>query len=174
MPDTQHPVITLLKDLIRIDSSNPDLIPGAPGESAIADYLIEWLSARTFECDRMEETHGRPSVVAVSKGTGGGHSIMLNGHIDTVSLGSYDGDGLTPEHRDDNIYGRGAYDMKSGIAAIMIAAEAAAARPHAGDIVLSLVADEEFASAGTEEVLLLSNRAASTLSRRTADSSGLR
>jgi acetylornithine deacetylase len=78
---------------------------------------------------------------------------MLNGHIDTVSLGAYEGDGLAPVRRGGNLHGRGAYDMKSGIAAMMIAAVAAAERPHAGDIVLTLVADEEFASAGTEEVL---------------------
>jgi len=153
MPATLHPVVTLLEDLIRIDSSNPGLVPGAPGESMIADYVTAWLSERGFECHRLEETLGRPSIVAISKGSGSGRSIMLNGHIDTVSLGSYDGDGLTPEHRDGNLYGRGAYDMKSGIAAIMVAADAAAAQPHAGDIVLVLVADEEFASAGTEEVL---------------------
>lgn len=153
MSAAAHPVVALLEDLIRIDSSNPDLVPGAPGESAIADYLIEWLSTRGFECHRLEKTAGRPSVVAISRGYGGGRSIMLNGHIDTVSLGSYDGNGLFAHHRDGHIYGRGAYDMKSGIAAMMIAAEAAASRTHAGDIVLALVADEEFASAGTEEVL---------------------
>ena len=153
MLDRQRAVVALLEDLIRIDSSNPGLVSGAPGEAAIADYLTEWLSSRGFECRRLEETPGRPSVVAISRGTGGGRSIMLNGHIDTVSLGSYDGDGLTPEHRNGSLYGRGAYDMKSGLAAIMIAAEAAADRPHAGDIILALVADEEFASSGTEEVL---------------------
>ncbi|GAA1209020.1 ArgE/DapE family deacylase [Rhodoglobus aureus] len=153
MPATQHPVVTLLEDLIRIDSSNPDLVPGAPGESAIADYVTSWLSERGFDCHRLEKTPGRPSIVAISRGTGGGRSIMLNGHLDTVSLGSFETDGLLPEHRDGNVYGRGAYDMKSGIAAIMVAAEAATAQPHAGDLVLALVADEEFASAGTEEVL---------------------
>ncbi|EAR25303.1 acetylornithine deacetylase [marine actinobacterium PHSC20C1] len=153
MPEHLHAVVTLLEKLIRIDSSNPGLVPGAPGESAIADHVSDWLVSRGFECHRLEATPGRPSIVAISRGTGGGHSIMLNGHIDTVSLGSYTGDGLTPDHRNGNLYGRGAYDMKSGIAAIMIAAATAIKRPHAGDIVLALVADEEFASAGTEEVL---------------------
>ncbi len=153
MLDNQHAVVTLLEDLIRIDSSNPDLVRGAPGESAIADHVTGWLASRGFECQQLEEKPGRPSVVAISKGAGGGRSIMLNGHIDTVSLGSYGSDGLVPEHRVGNIYGRGAYDMKSGIAGIMIAAAAVAERPHAGDIVLALVADEEFASAGSEEVL---------------------
>ncbi|MGV8911167.1 MAG: ArgE/DapE family deacylase [Rhodoglobus sp.] len=153
MSENQHPVVTLLDDILRIDSSNPDLVPGAPGESLIADYVTDWLTLRGFECHRLEDNAGRPSVVAINRGTGGGRSLMLNGHIDTVSLGSYDGDGLTPVLKNGSVYGRGAYDMKSGIAAIMVAAEAAAARPHTGDIMLALVADEEFASAGTEEVL---------------------
>ena len=145
--------VALLEDLIRIDSSNPDLVIDGAGESAIADFCLEWLEDRGFDTHRLEETPGRPSVVGVHRGTGGGRSIMVNGHLDTVSLGSYEGDGLDPQVRDGCVYGRGAYDMKSGVAAILVAAGRAAERPHAGDIVVALVADEEFASAGTEEVL---------------------
>lgn len=146
-------VVAILADLIRIDSANPDLVPGASGESRIADHLGDWLERRGFECRRLEGVPGRPSILAVSHGTGGGRSLMLNGHIDTVALSSYDGDPLDPVIRDGNLYGRGAYDMKSGVAAIIVAAAAATTTPHRGDIVLALVADEEWASAGTEEVL---------------------
>lgn len=147
-------VTELLADLIRIDSSNPSLVAGAAGESAIADHVTSWLVQRGFECHRLEMTLGRPSVVAVAPGSGGGSSVMLNGHIDTVSLATYaDGAGLIPSFHDGNMYGRGAYDMKSGIAAMMVAAHAAAGQPHRGDIILALVADEEFQSAGTEEIL---------------------
>ncbi len=153
MTSDQRVVVSLLEDLIRIDSSNPDLVSGGAGESVIADHLIEWLATRGFETHRLEATPGRPSVVAIRRGSGGGKSIMLNGHIDTVSLASYDGDALEPVQRDGKMFGRGAYDMKSGLAAIMGAAVSAAERPLAGDVVLALVADEEYASAGTEEVL---------------------
>ena len=78
---------------------------------------------------------------------------MLNGHLDTVTLAGYDGDPLRAELRGNQLHGRGSYDMKSGIAAMMVAAERAARRPHSGDILVALVADEEYASAGTEEVL---------------------
>jgi acetylornithine deacetylase len=78
---------------------------------------------------------------------------MLNGHLDTVSLASYDGDGLDPVVRDGSLHGRGAYDMKSGLAAMMVAAARGHAASHRGDVVLALVADEEHASLGTEEVL---------------------
>nr|WP_232483105.1 M20/M25/M40 family metallo-hydrolase [Brevibacterium yomogidense] len=144
-------------DLLRIDSVNPGLVPGGAGEARIADFVMQWLRARGFECTRVEPTPGRPSVLAVARGTGSedglGGGIMLNGHLDTVSLDSYDGDGLDPRIGDGRIHGRGTYDMKAGVAAMMVAAARVAAEPHARDIVLALVADEEDVSAGTEEVL---------------------
>jgi acetylornithine deacetylase len=146
-------LVSLLRRLIEIDSSNPDLGSSGRGESAVADFITGWLAPHGCEIQRFEETPGRPSIVATWRGTGGGRSLMLNGHIDTVSLDSYDGDGLVPVVRDGSLFGRGSYDMKSGIAAMMLAATAAAIRPHRGDIVLALVADEEFESAGTIEVL---------------------
>lgn len=153
MDTSQGNSAELLVALIAIDSSNPDLVPGAAGESAIADFVGRWLAQRGFEIHRLEETPGRPSIVAVAKGSGGGRSLMLNGHLDTVTLAGYDGDPLEPMIRDGNMHGRGAFDMKSGLAAIMVAAAGAAGQPHAGDIMLALVADEEYGSAGTEEVL---------------------
>ena len=173
----QQEVATLAADLVRIDSVNPGLVPGGAGESQIADVITAWLSVRGFECTRVEPTPGRPSVLAVARGagsdaaTGGddGHpcgrrqaavlgtsgdgGVMLNGHLDTVSLESYDGDGLDPVVADGRLHGRGIYDMKAGLAAMMVAAARVAARPHRRDIVLALVADEEDVSAGTEQVL---------------------
>lgn len=143
----------LLAELIAIDSSNPDLVVGAAGESEIADFVSGWLATRGFEIHRLEERPGRPSIVAIAAGSGGGRSLMLNGHLDTVTLAGYDGDPLGPVIRDGSMHGRGAFDMKAGIAAMMVAGADAARSPHAGDIILALVADEEYGSTGTEEVL---------------------
>lgn len=143
----------LLARLVEIDSVNPDLVPGGAGESAIADFTSAWFADRGFEVHRLEERPGRPSVVGIHRGSGGGSSLMLNGHLDTVTLAGYHGDPLRAELRGNQLHGRGSYDMKSGIAAMMVAAERAARRPHSGDILVALVADEEYASAGTEEVL---------------------
>ncbi|MCD2440947.1 ArgE/DapE family deacylase [Agromyces sp. SYSU K20354] len=145
--------LDLLRRLIEIDSVNPALVPGGAGEARIADAVADWLGERGFDCRRLEAVPGRPSILAVAHGTGGGRSLMLNGHLDTVSLASYDGDGLDPVIRDGRLHGRGAYDMKSGLAAMMVAAARAHQEPHRGDIVLALVADEEHGSLGTEEVL---------------------
>lgn len=145
--------VTLLQELVRIDSTNPDLVPGGAGEGAIAGFVATWLRDRGFEVHRLESRVGRPSIVAIAYGSGGGRSLMLNGHLDTVTLAGYDGDPLDPVIRGGKLFGRGSYDMKSGVAALMVAGAHAAAQPHAGDIVLALVADEEHASAGTSEAL---------------------
>ena len=144
---------TLLQELVRIDSVNPGLVPGAAGEAAIASFTASWLESRRFEITRLESAPGRPSIVAVAPGSGNGKSLMFNGHLDTVTLAGYDGEPLEPKIDNGRMYGRGTFDMKAGIAAMMVAAASAAVRPHRGDIIVALVADEEFASAGTEEVL---------------------
>jgi acetylornithine deacetylase len=143
----------LLAELIAIDSVNPDLVPGGNGESEIAGFCAEWFKRNDFEVHRLEQRPGRPSLVAVKKGTGGGKSLMLNGHIDTVGTASYDGDPLKPEIRDGKMFGRGTFDMKGGVAAMMVAAAKATQRPLKGDVIVACVADEEHGSKGTEEVL---------------------
>ena len=145
--------VQLLADLVRIESVNPDLVPGGSGESEVAEFIAAWLRERGFEVTILQATPGRPSVVAVAHGTGGGRSLMFNGHIDTVTLAGFDGDPLAPVIRDGAMWGRGTYDMKAGVAAQMVAAATAARDPHSGDIILALVADEEYGSIGTAEVL---------------------
>ncbi|MBO0746024.1 MAG: ArgE/DapE family deacylase [Candidatus Dormibacteraeota bacterium] len=144
--------VQLLAQLVAIPSVNPDLVPGAAGEAAIADFCGGWLGDRGFEVHRLEERAGRPSVVGVARGSGGGPSLLLLGHYDTVSLEGYAGDPLAAERRDGRLYGRGAFDMKGGVAAMMTAATHARAAGLRGDLLVACVADEEYRSIGTEEV----------------------
>jgi acetylornithine deacetylase len=153
-PGRDEELTQLLADLIAIDSVNPDLVPGGAGESAIADYCARWIEARGLEVHRLESRPGRPSIVGVARGTGGGRSLMLTGHYDTVTLAGYDGDPLEPRVADGRMHGRGAFDMKSGVAAAMVAAARAKRRRLSGDVIVACVADEEHASHGTEEVLM--------------------
>lgn len=146
-------VAKLAARLVSIDSSNPSLVAGAAGEQQIADFANAWLEARGFDSRLLNAHPGRPSVLAIHRGTGSGRSIMLNGHLDTVSLASYDGDALLPAVHSGRIYGRGIYDMKAGLAASMVAAATVAQEDHPGDIIVALVADEEADSTGTLEVL---------------------
>lgn len=145
--------IELLKTLISINSVNPDLVPGGAGEAAIADFCAGWLAERGFEVHRLEQHRGRPSIVGVARGGGGGRSLMFNGHYDTVSIDGYQGDALEPRVEGDRLYGRGSYDMKGGVAAMMVAACRAKAKGVRGDVLVACVADEEYASFGTEEVV---------------------
>lgn len=147
-------VIALTKTLVQIDSSNPDFgsTPG-PGETAIAEYIAAWLQHRGIEHHWIEPTPGRPSVVGVVRGTGGGKSLMFNGHTDTVTNLGYDGDALSADIVDGNMYGRGTADMKSGLAASMLALASAKSKALRGDVILAAVADEESESVGTEQVL---------------------
>lgn len=146
-------VIDLLARLVSIESVNPDLAPGGSGEGAIADFCAAWLGERGFEVTRLEARPGRPSIVGVARGAGGGRSLMFNGHYDTVTLAGYGGDPLDPVRRDGKLFGRGSFDMKSGVAAMMCAADRARTRGLRGDLIVACVADEEYASIGTEEVV---------------------
>lgn len=144
--------IDLLRDLVRINSVNPALVPGAAGEAEIAGFCADWLASRGFEVHRHEATPGRPSIVGIARGSGGGQTLMLNGHTDTVTIAGYDGDALDPRIADGRVWGRGSGDMKAGVAAMMVAAHRAHGRKLRGDILVACVADEEHASLGSEEV----------------------
>jgi acetylornithine deacetylase/succinyl-diaminopimelate desuccinylase family protein len=146
--------VALTQALVRIDSSNPALgsVPG-PGETEIARFIGSWLEHRDIETHWIEQTKGRPSVVGVVRGSGGGKSLMFNGHIDTVTTLGYDHDPLGGEIKDGKLYGRGADDMKCGIAAAMSTLAAAKGQNLRGDVIFTGVADEEATSIGTEQVL---------------------
>ena len=76
----------LLAQLVAIDSVNPTLVPGGAGEAQIAAFVADWLREHGLEVTVDEPLPGRPSVVAVARGTGGGASLMLNAHLDTVNV----------------------------------------------------------------------------------------
>jgi acetylornithine deacetylase len=141
----------LLADLVSIDSVNPALVPGAAGEREIAGFVAEWLRARGLEVSLLGP-EARPSVVGVARGRGGGASLMLCAHTDTVSVAGMSSP-HSPRIEDGRLYGRGAFDMKGGLAAIMQAAAAAAALDLRGDVIVAAVSDEEYASDGVQDVL---------------------
>jgi acetylornithine deacetylase len=144
-------LVQLLGDLVRINSVNPDLIPSAPGEGEIAGYIVRWLEQNDLEVQLVETISGRPNVIGIARGTGGGKTLLLNGHMDTVGEG-----GMPHPHepviKDGRLYGRGAYDMKGGLAACMSAIAAAKKQRLRGDVIFTAVIDEEYASAGTLEL----------------------
>mgnify|MGYP000082530254 CR=1 FL=1 len=146
-------VAALTRRLVAIDATNPSLVAGGAGERELAEAVATWLGARGFEVGLVGADPMRPSILARRRGTGGGRSLLLAGHLDTVGgAGAGAGADVAAAMEPDRIVGRGAYDMAGGLAAAMIAA-AGAPDDLAGDVVLAFASDEEFGSTGMEELL---------------------
>src|SRR5574341_126960 len=141
----------LLSDLVSINSINPDLVPGSPGEAQIARSIAGWLERAGLEVQLVESIPGRPNVVGIARGAGGGKTLLLNAHMDTVGVA-----GMPNPHepliKDGRLYGRGSYDMKGGLAACMIAIAEAKKLRLRGDVIFTAVIDEEYASVGTMDL----------------------
>ncbi len=145
-------VVELVSRLVAIDSVNPSLVDGGAGEGEIAAFVSRWARDNGLEAEVLEETAGRPSVLVTARGSGDGRTLLLCGHLDTVNVEGM-ADPHTPRVDGDRLFGRGAYDMKAGVAAALLAAREAAGLGLAGDVVVAAVADEEHASLGVQEAL---------------------
>src|ERR1700744_6543077 len=154
MPDSalrDHPAIELAMDLIACDSTNPDLTPGGAGEGLVADLIAGRLRGAGMEVEMIEVRPGRPNVIGRLRGRGGGRTLMLCGHTDVVSA---DPAAFTPRIEGGRLYGRGAVDMKGGLAAAIVAAERLAAGPALeGDVLVAAIIDEEWLSLGAESLV---------------------
>jgi acetylornithine deacetylase len=139
-------VVEFAQALIACDSTNPDLAPGGAGEGAVAALIAERLRGAGLEVSLDEIAPGRPNVIGRLRGSGGGPTLLLWGHTDVVAA---DVQGFEPRIVDGRLYGRGAVDMKGGLACAIAAAERLAAGPRlAGDVIVAGVIDEEWVSLG--------------------------
>jgi succinyl-diaminopimelate desuccinylase len=140
-------LVALTRDLIRIPSV---VRPGDPSatEAAVAEYVERWLLKEGFDVEVQPVAEGRPNVLAVYGDKGAGKSLLLEGHTDVVT----EGDPSAWRHPpfsaalvDGRIYGRGAADMKSGLAAAMVAAAALkrSGTRLGGRLVVGALVDEE-------------------------------
>ncbi|MFN8473375.1 MAG: ArgE/DapE family deacylase [Anaerolineae bacterium] len=150
---TSPEVLATLSDLIAIPSINPDLVPGAMGEAQMAEYCANFMREAGLQVQVQEAAPGRPNAVGILRGTGGGRSLMLNGHMDTVGVEGMTAP-FTARREGSRIWGRGSVDMKGSIAAMLWTAKAIArsAVRLKGDLIITCVADEEYASVGTEAI----------------------
>ncbi len=143
----------LLRRLVAVESVNPLLVPGGSGEQEIARLVASEMERSGLETHLQEAAPGRPNAIGVLCGSGGGRSLLLNAHLDTVSLGAMDRP-LELGVDGDRAYGRGAYDMKGSLAAILCAVHDLAEGPRLrGDVIVAGVADEEYSSLGTQKLL---------------------
>jgi acetylornithine deacetylase len=145
--------VALTRALVRADSRNPSLGSGGPGEGEAARVLADALARWGFAVEMHEVLPGRPNVVARA-GAGRGRTLMLNGHLDVVGVEGMAHAPFGAEEREGRLYGRGAADMKGGVAAMCAAAARAAARGAIhGEVIVAAVIDEEYESAGTRALL---------------------
>lgn len=150
--------LALTRALVSIDSRNPLLVPGAPGESKAAGFLASVLRDWGFRVEVLEAAPNRPNVIA-RIGTAGGKSLMFNGHLDVVGVEGMAHAPFDPVVKNGRVYGRGSADMKAGIAAMCTAALAADDAGIAGEVIIAAVADEEFESCGTQALIASGVRA---------------
>jgi acetylornithine deacetylase len=155
MPADSTYITETLTDLVRTKSINPAFSDGEPSdEREIATQLGEKMRALGMETTEYEAAPGRVSVVGRLRGTGGGRSLMLYGHVDTVGVAAMP-EPFSATVRDGKLYGRGSYDMKGGVTACLATVKALrdAGVALRGDVLIACVADEEVASIGMAEVL---------------------
>jgi acetylornithine deacetylase len=123
MSDISPDLLSLLTELVAIDSVNPGLDATGAGEAPLADHLETWCGERGLAVTR----HGspqRPSLLISTTRGAPGPTLVLCGHVDTVGLAGMS-EPLVPRIEGGRMHGRGTYDMKGGLAAALVAAAAA-------------------------------------------------
>ena len=144
------PCLSLLKQLVEVNSINPSLVPGAPGKARVAEVIGDYMRRAGLDVQLEEAAPGRPNAIGVLEGREPGQSLILCGHMDTVGVEGMS-DPFVPREQDGRIYGRGSQDMKGGVAAMVDAARLLAANGlRRGRVIIAAVADEEYASVGAD------------------------
>jgi acetylornithine deacetylase len=152
-PLTPGDARALAAALVRVDSRNPALASGAPGEARCVGLLRDTLDAWGFRTEVYDAAPGRPNLVARIGGARSNASLMFCGHSDVVGVEGMTHAPFAADVRDGRLYGRGAADMKGGLAAMCAAAWRAADAGLAGELVVAIAADEEHASLGARAML---------------------
>ena len=148
------PAIRLLRELVAVNSVNPTLVAGAPGEREVADVIAQEMRRSGLDVSVETVAPGRPNVIGVLEGRAKGRTLMFCGHTDTVGVTGMT-DPFTPTERDGRLYGRGSQDMKGGVAAMIAAATAIAGHGGlaAGRLIIACVVDEEHSSIGADALV---------------------
>ncbi len=178
--DGREELVELASALIAFDTTAREVGDPPRQEAALQAYLAEGLRAYGAEIELFEpdaatmagaplvpeglDFAGRPQLIATLRGSGGGQSLLFNGHIDVVSgepKAQWTSDPFTPRVRDGKLFGRGACDMKGGVAAMSYAAQAIAAAniTLAGDLIVATNTDEESSGAGGSALVVHGLRA---------------
>jgi acetylornithine deacetylase len=182
--DRRDAAVAFLQEMISIPSVTGD-------EAAIQKFLSQYMAGIGLDVDMWEtdwealQKHpgyrpvdrgyeGRPNIVATMKGTGGGRSLLLNGHTDVIPVSG--GAGWTDDPwsaliKNGRVYGRGAADMKSGVASHILAVQylKEAGLKTKGDVYINVVIDEEVSGHGTLDTVIRGYKADAGISGETSD-----
>ena len=142
-------LVDLASALIRIPSFKTE-------ETQVAQFLEKFFRSRDYAVDLQEIEPGRFQTIATLRGTGGGASLMLNGHTDINALTRrWKRDPWTPSLEGDRLYGHGVQNMKGGLASIIMTAEAVrrSGVRLPGDLVVACVAGETQGGEGTHYLM---------------------
>lgn len=142
-------VLSLLADLVRINSVNPNYEGGVP-EVELANFVQRYFQQRQIETWRQEVYPQRPNIIARVPGRDASRRIVFEAHLDTVSTAGMSIPPWEPEIRDGRMYGRGACDTKGGMAAMMhaLANLSEEAVPPPCDVLFAATIDEEYSYRG--------------------------
>ena len=148
-------LLALLQEMIRFNTENPVLVPTSTGEGDLARFLGKYMEGFGLKVEYQDLGNNRVNAIGILKGTGGGKTIMLNGHIDTVGIDGMLISPLDPVVKHGKVYGRGSQDMKGGIAAMIEAVKTIvnSGIKLKGDVLITCVVDEEYGSIGTEAIV---------------------
>ena len=149
----EEELLSLAKEMIKIGSENP---PG--NEKGLADYMMEVFNGIGLKAFQLDFLPNRPNVVALYGSRDQGRSLIFDGHLDTVPCGDFSLWSVNPLEgiiKDGRLYGRGAADMKSSIAAFTCALKAIldSGIKLKGQVTIILTSDEEISGLGTKSVL---------------------
>src|SRR6516165_9725228 len=182
--DSREKAISFLQQMIAIPSVTGD---EAKIQKFLADYMTkigldvdlwetDWGALKKHPAYRPVDRgyEGRPNIVATLKGSGGGRSLLLNGHTDVIPVGGGEGWSDNPWSatiKNGRIYGRGSADMKSGVASHIMAVESllAAGLKAKGDVYINVVVDEEVSGHGTLDTAIRGYKADAGISGETSD-----
>lgn len=148
-------LLGILQQMISIESVNPRLSDRGSGELELSGYIGQLMQSWGLLIQHQSMGMGRYNVLGILPSPGTGKSLLLNGHMDTVSIEGMNIPAFVADYKEGKVYGRGAHDMKGGLAAQLMAMKTIAESgvKLKGDVILACVSDEEYASIGTEELV---------------------
>ena len=182
--ESKDDAIKLLQEMVAIPSVTGD-------EAAIQEFLSDYMQKIGLEVDMWDTDweelkkhpgyrpvtrgyEGRPNIVATLRGSGGGKSLLLNGHTDVIPVGGGEGwsdDPWSAKIENGRIYGRGSCDMKSGVASHILAVQylKELGLTPKGDVLINVVIDEEVSGHGTLDTIIRGYEADAGISGETSD-----